>query len=304
VKARLSSAFLLILAFALPAWCAPPSPDRMLEAQKLIVTGQLDAAEKMIVSEMMLAPQDVNWITLLAELRLDQNRPQEALKLLDDADRLGGVTAPRAILASRIVSVMGRLDLAEKQLRTAIRLDPSNPVAPYFLARVLYTDNRFDESIEESNKAISLSPGNVRAYENLGLCYEGKNDPKTAEHWYLEAIRRETTSGSKTEWPMLDLATMMIRQNRYAEAKPYLEQALEINPHNAQSLFQMGILLEKTEDPNGALEKYRAAIQNDPRLAGAYYRAARLCKKLGYADEAAQDFDKFNHIHEQSQNQP
>ena len=101
---------------------------------------------------------------------------------------------------------------------------------------------------------------------------------------------------------MLDLATMMIHENRYAEAKPFLTQALDINPHNTDSLLQMGILLERTGDLKGALDQFRAAIESDkagdqPGGASAYYQAARLCKKLGYADEAAQDFNKFNELH-------
>jgi tetratricopeptide (TPR) repeat protein len=302
-KMRLAAVLVWTLAFAPPVWSALPTPDKMSEAKGLIDARELDRAEKIIVAEMMTTPQDPDWITLLAQVRLGQNRTREALKLLEDADQIAGITAARAMLISLAESQAGHMDLAEPPLRTAIRLDPFNASAHYFLGRLLYTDNRFDEAIEESNKAISLAPGFVRAYENLGLCYEGKHDLTEAERWYLKAIDREATSESKTEWPMLDLATMMIRENRYAEAKPYLTQAIDINPRNIQSLFQMGILLERTGDLKGALDQFRAAIQSDqagdqPGRASAYYRAALLCKKLGYADEATEDFKKFNEIHD------
>lgn len=300
---RLATVLVWTLAFAPPVWSALPAPDRMSEAKGLIDARRLDSAEKIIVAEMMTAPQDPDWITLLAEVRLGQNRTQEALRLLHDADRLAGITSARAMLISLAESQAGHMDLAEPPLRTAIRLDPFNASAHYFLGRLLYTDNRFDEAIEETNRAITLAPGLVRAYENLGLCYEGKHDLAEAERWYRKAIDQEATSENKTEWPMLDLATMMIHENRYAEAKPYLTQALDINPHNIQSLLQMGTLLERTGDLKGALDQFRAAIQSDqardqPDLGSAYYQAARLCKKLGYADEAAQDFNKFQEIHD------
>ena len=302
-KMKLAAVLVLILALPSPVFSAPPTPDKMSEAKGLIDAREIDRAEKIIVAEMMTAPRDADWITLLAQVRLGQNRTPEALKLLDDANQIAGITSSRAMLTSLAESQAGHMDLAEPPLRTAIRLDPFNASAHYFLGRLLYTDNRFDEAIEETNKAITLAPGFVRAYENLGLCYEGKHDPAEAERWYLKAIDREATGESKTEWPMLDLATMMIRQNRYAEAKPYLTQALDINPRNIQSLFQMGILLERTGDRKGALDQFRAAIQSDqagdqPGRASAYYRAALLCKKLGYADEATEDFKKFNEIHD------
>ena len=303
VKLRLATVLVWTLAFAPPVWSALSTPDEMSEAKKLIDARELESAEKIIVAEMMTAPQDADWITLLAQVRLGQNRTREALKLLDDADQIAGITATRAMLISLAESQAGHMDRAEPPLRTAIRLDPFNASAHYFLGRLLYTDNRFDESIEESNKAIALAPGFVRAYENLGLCYEGKHDQAEAERWYRKAIDQEASSGNKTEWPMVDLATMLIRENRYAEAKPYLSQALDINPRNIQSLFQMGTLLERTGDLKGALDQFRAAIQSDqagdqPGRASAYYRAALLCKKLGYADEATEDFKKFNEIHD------
>jgi tetratricopeptide (TPR) repeat protein len=182
----------------------------------------------------------------------------------------------------------------------AIRLDPSYAAAHYFLARLLYTKNRFEEAIQESKKTTALSPNFVRAYENLGLCYEGKQEFQEAERWYLEAIRWETKSGIQTEWPMLDLAKMLIRNNRIVEAKPHLLQALAINPKNPDAVFEMGVVLEKSGDSQAALQQYRKAIQLDSHLASAYYRAARICQKLGNEEEAQEDLAKFRRVSKKS----
>jgi len=251
---EICNALVLILAFSAPLSLARPATDDGLqEVRALIARRQLDSAERMIVSQMMTNPQDPELITLLAELRVDQGRTPEALTLLDDAERLGGVTPLRAQLAGLADTAAGRLDLAERQFRTAIRLDPKYAAAHYFLARTLYTRNHFEEAIKESKATIALSPAFVRAYENLGLCYEGKQQFEKAERWYLEAIRWETSGGTKSEWPLLDLATMLIRNNRAVEARPYLSQALAVNPRNAQVVFEMGVVLEKSGDSRGSL---------------------------------------------------
>jgi len=297
-RMRLTGALVCALVLGAPLWPVVAEPDKKSEAQELVDSRQLDGAEKLIVAEMMTSPRDPDWITLLAEVRLGQNRTAEALKLIDDANQLGAPTATRAMLISLAESQAGHMDRAEAPIRNAIQLEPNNATAHYFYARLLYTLNRFDESIEESKKTIELAPDFVRAYENLGLCYEGKYQIEEAERWYLKAIDRQASSNNKSEWPMLDLATMLIHENRFAEAKPYLMQALEINPNNTQALLQMGTLLEEAGDFKGALDQYRASIRNDqasqqPGLASAYYKAARLCKKLGYSDEATQDFNRF-----------
>jgi tetratricopeptide (TPR) repeat protein len=293
----------LVLALALAsAACAAATPERISEVKALIDSRQIDRAEKIIVDEMMSAPRDSDWITLLAEVRLGQNRTREALKLLDDANQIGGVTAAREMIISLAQSQAGHMDRAEAPIRSAIQLDPDNATAHYFLSRLLYTDNRFDEAIEEGNKTVALAPTFVRAYENLGLCYEGKRMLADAERNYRKAIELESTSDNKTEWPMLDLASMLVHENRQTEAKPLLTQALDINPDNTAALVQMGSLLEDAGELKGALDEFRLAIKSDarnqqPGLGAAYYKAARLCKKLGYTDEANEYFKKFNDLH-------
>jgi len=289
------------LMFASAACRALQVPEKQAEAKQLIDSRQLDSAEKLIVAEMMAAPRDPDWITLLAEVRLGQNRTREALKLIADANQIGGESASRDMLISLAQSQAGHMDRAEPPLRAAIQLDPSNATSHYFLARLLYTDNRFDEAIEETQKTIDLAPSFVRAYENMGLCYEGKYRLDEAERWYRKAIDLESASENKTEWPMIDLAILLMHQDRNADAKPYLDQALAINPLNTQALIQLGSLYEATGDIKAALDEYRAAIRSEhanlqPGLASAYYKAARLAKKLGYTEESQRYFKKFNEV--------
>src|SRR5579862_427242 len=243
-----------------------PSLDPNKDIASQIATNKLDSAEKIIVGRLVNQPRDADLITFLAEVRLNQGRAQEALRLTEDAEYIGGPTPQRVQIAGLAESAQGHLAPAEMDFRRAIQLDPKFVPAHYFLARLLYTRNRFDEAIQESKATIALSPDFVRAYENLGLCYEGKDDPKKAEEWYREAIRRNMESPSKTEWPMLDFATLLIRQDRIDEARPYLEQALALNPNNAQSHFQMGTLLEKAGNLQTSLDELKIAIKLDGKL--------------------------------------
>lgn len=299
--ARLIPVLTVAACLASPAQPASIPPDTKSETQRLIDTRQLDNAEKIIVQQMMDSPRDPDWITELAEVRLGQNRTREALQLIHSANIIAGMTAKRAMLISLAYSQAGYMDRAEGPIRKAIEIEPGNATAHYFLARLLYTDNRFDESIEESKKVIAIAPSFVRAYENLGLCYEGRYQRDEAEKWYRKAIELQSDSESKSEWPILDLAILMMHEERNDEAKPYLVEALEINPNNTQALVQMGTWLESGGDLRGALEQYRSAIRSDqnglqPGRAAAYYKAARLCKKLGYPEEAARDLAKFSEI--------
>jgi tetratricopeptide (TPR) repeat protein len=289
------------LVFALisaPLLAQVSSLDPNEDIESLIANKELDSAERIIVGRLVNQPTDAGLVTYLAEVRLNQGRAEQALRLAGDAEQIGGPTPLRSQIAGLAESAQGLLAPAEKDFRRAIELDPKFVPAHYFLARLLYTRNRFDEAIQESKATIALASDFVRAYENLGLCYEGKDDPKKAEAWYREAIRRNAESPDKTEWPMLDFATLLIRQDRIDEARPYLEQALALNPNNAQSHLQMGILLEKAGDPRTSLHEFRTAIKLDTKLSSALYRAARVCQKLGREDEAQRYFDEYKKLSE------
>ena len=77
-----------------------------------------------------------------------------------------------------------------------------------------------------------------------------------------------------------------------------MEQALSVNPNNAQSHLQMGILFDKAGNPSHSLDELRTAIKLDVNLAGALYRAARVCKKLGREEEARHYFDEYRRVTE------
>lgn len=285
--------FLLLASIAALTRAQVSSLDPNQDIRNLIALNQIPAAEKLVVSRLATQPHDADLITCLAEVRLNQRHPEEALRLVQNAEEVGGPTALRSQIAGLAETAQGRLASAEKHFRQAIELDPKFVPAHYYLARLLYTRNRFDEAIAESKATIALSPEFVRAYENLGLSYEGKDDSKQAEQWYREAARRNSDTSNKTEWPLLDLATLLVKQDRLNEAHPFLEQAIEINPNNPQAHLQMGILLEKSGASQRSLEELRSAIRLDKNLSSALYRAARVCQKLGRQEEAQHYFSEY-----------
>ena len=252
-KARRAERRLRFCVFSILAWLVvgllssfAVESGWIAQAESLIQSKKLADAEKMIVGKMVADPRDPVLITLLAQVRFDQRRYQEVLHLLDDADHLAGPSAKRATLRGLVAIVQSRMDLAEPNFRKAIRLDPKYAFAHYYLARLLYTENHFSEAIQESKAAIALAPNFARAYENLGLCYQGQGHLQQAKQSYLEAIRHEKNGGQSTEWPYLDLATMLIQNSQLADAKPYLFQALNLNPNNPDSHFQKATLFPYT----------------------------------------------------------
>jgi Tfp pilus assembly protein PilF len=89
---------------------------------------------------------------------------------------------------------------------------------------------------------------------------------------------------------------MLIRNDRVEEARPYLLDALKLNPNNAKSHLQMAVVLEKTGDLAGALQELQRTVSLDPTTADAHYRAARIYQRLGNRDLADKEFAQFQRI--------
>ena len=76
---------LIVIMVTGPLWAQGAFLDPNDEIQSLIASKQLDAAEKTIVSRLMSQPRDAALITDLAEVRLNQGRAEEALRLAEHA---------------------------------------------------------------------------------------------------------------------------------------------------------------------------------------------------------------------------
>jgi len=252
----------------------------------------ISRAEELVVAQLAREPRDADSIRLLAEIRLDQHRYRESLELLNEARELGDFSSGNRLLGGLNYMAVKRLDLAEPELRAAT-LDASNSRAFYYLGRLLYTKNQFADALANTQKAISLDPAFIRAYDNLGLCYQALGDVSDAKTAFLDGIHRQEETGQRIEWPALDLGAMLIEQGAYDEAKPYIQRAIAINPDSAEAHDRFGQILEEQGNLSDAISELQRAVALDPKLARAHYRAAHLYQRIGKADEARRELAEF-----------
>jgi Flp pilus assembly protein TadD len=77
------------------------------------------------------------------------------------------------------------------------------------------------------------------------------------------------------------LATILLSQQRLAEAVPHLEQAVAINPLHALGHFDLGVALAQAGRMDDAIASYGRALQADPSLAAAHRNLAQLLVARG-----------------------
>jgi tetratricopeptide (TPR) repeat protein len=129
-----------------------------------------------------------------------------------------------------------------------------------------------------------VTRGNFYAHQFLGEALEAENDLSGALALY-RAAANERPPYAKFKIHE-NIANILIRQGRNAEALMELKQAVEVNPDSSQAYGDMGSLKLMTNEHEEAAEYLRHAIDLDPRNKAAQINYGIALVELGRWNEA------------------
>lgn len=154
----------------------------------------------------------------------------------------------------------GNYDDAVKSLLRAADLNPSEPNCYFFLSRAYDSSpNQADEVIRRFRRFAELQPKNGRAlyYYAMSL-WKGKRaqdpdlDLKRIESLLTQAIALDPQLAEAH----LQLGNLYSDQNKYAEAIPEYNRAIELNSDVADAYYRLGQAYVRTGDKASAQEKF------------------------------------------------
>ena len=176
------------------------------------------------------------------------------------------------------------LDIGEgalHELQTAIQLNPRNAELHYQLARFFYSQSQVAESVAASEKAIALEPDYADVYTNLGLCYESLGEEAKARSNFERAIEINRRLQRSDEWPFLNYASLLIKQEAAERGLVLLDEALRQNPRSGRAYYLRGKALRKLERLTEAKRELERSIALDPQDPSPFYELGMLLRKLG-----------------------
>ena len=182
---------------------------------------------------------------------------------------------------------------ALEEMRTAIALNPGNPELHYQLARLHYTEQRFQESIAASEKALALVSEYPEVYNNLALCYQALSENDRAVENFERAVLLTRKSQARDEWPFINYAAFLMKQGSFEKSLPLLREAIAVNPGSAKSYYYLGRALRNLNqiaEAQAALEK---SVQLDSEDPAAQYQLATLLTRKGDRTRAKVFFERF-----------
>jgi eukaryotic-like serine/threonine-protein kinase len=147
--------------------------------------------------------------------------------------------------------------LALEQATQAVALGPDLAIAHTALGRAMLADGRGEEAERHLEKALELEPGQPAALISLGAAAAARQDLKSAEKRYREAI-----ASAPEDWqPLGELGQMLYKSARYQEAADAWKRCAELVPDNATIHRNLGAAYHALDRPDAAAKAFQTSLQ-------------------------------------------
>jgi adenylate cyclase len=197
------------------------------------------------------------------ELRFVHGHDEDALSSGERALEINPGLAEAHCIKARYLEEESRTDEAEKQIRTALKLDPESWEVNREVARMLFRHGHIREAIPYFEKAASLNDTDWHNPNMLVTCYEAVGD----------------------ETEMLRAA---------ATVRERVQRAIAMDPTNGTALACGAHVLAALGDKDRSRQWMRRALVLDPdNLVMRYNTACTALRRLGDPEEALKTLQPF-----------
>lgn len=173
----------------------------------------------------------------------------------------------------------------EYLIRRALEFDPDNTDALYDLASMLRVLRRYDEALELLERLRRRAPGDFQVLADVGRCLSGLR--RFAE---AEAVLRRALEGLDEANTRYDLAYVLDRTGRLAEAVAEYQHALDRNPNHKDALNNLGVAFVREGRLNEAARQFERLLATDPENADAHTNLGVVLLTQGARDQAVHEF--------------
>jgi len=218
--------------------------NQFLLAKLLISNNQLDDSRVLLKKLAKSYPNKAEPRELEGRIALAQNKPQEAIKLLQAALNIKKNTSATMHLATAQI-LSGEIELGLTTLRQQVKKEPENILLRKLFAEHLRKQNQTNEAIQQYKKIISHQPNNILVLNNLSwlLAQQGNIEPA------LEYIQKAHDAVPLNPLIMDTYSLILMKKERYIQAKELLNKAMMSAPNNLSIQFHLSqVLLKLNKD--------------------------------------------------------
>jgi tetratricopeptide (TPR) repeat protein len=171
-------------------------------------------------------------------------------------------------------------------------LGPASPVPWVELGYALELSHRYDEALEQYDRAAEVAPRDPLGPLTAGLRAARWGEPELAEPRLVEALRRDTRNAEA--WHALGLARARLGNLEGAAAAYH--SGLRADPRALENHLGLATLAVLRGDASAALGEYDAIVSARPQFADAHLGRSWALMKLGRLDDAQRALDRAQEL--------
>jgi protein O-GlcNAc transferase len=218
----------------------------------------------------------------------DQGRPEEALKLYDEAVALAPTMARGHLNRGNALMTLGDFDAAGAAYQAALVHDSALAGAHYNLGNALARRKRWEEACTAYRRALQLKPAFADAEVALGAALEELAELAEAAASYRRALKLQPDYA-----PVYgNLAGVLLKLKQPGEAVACFRQALKLDPKLTTLYYKLGLALEQLQQHDAAIATYRQMLQHHPDNVPAHGMLGIQLLKTGRLIEAVECFQR------------
>ena len=167
-----------------------------------------------------------------------------------------------------------------------LAVDSASSIGHSAMANVAYKENRVDDGLEHSRRAVELAPDFAEGYNALGVGLARQGRTADAIAAYEKALALKPTFDEAET----NLGVAIAAQGDPAGAIAHYTRALEINPNSSNAQVDWGNALVRLGRTDEAIEHYTAALRLRPDNADAHHNWGVALARQGRYAEAIEQF--------------
>lgn len=260
-------------------------------------TGRLPDARRIINAALARADKtQADWHSLLADVEERSGDPAAAARQHQRAAELDPSEKHLLAFGSHLTKYSATNAALELYTHAVTRHPRSAPLrVGYGVA--LHAASRHDEAVAALCAAVDLNPADPRAIYFLGELHDVSAALASEVSHRLE---RFTQLYPRNAAAQHFFALSLLKRNPPAlkQAESHLLAASQLDPGNAATWLQLGILHERAGRDAAAEAAWRKAVSLAPDSEQAHYRLGRLYQRTGRNTLAQQELARYQQLHQ------
>jgi tetratricopeptide (TPR) repeat protein len=241
----------------------PNNPEKIYElAKSALREGKHDIAEKVYHELCVNAPKAARPIVGKARVFVGREDLDQALKLLDEAEKKNPNFVHLYTERGEIYGAMSKWDEAIKSFEKAISLSPLNAFRYKSAADMLFQVKKYREAADLLSKAVQNELDFPDLYHFLSQANFALKDYKLAAKYIRTALNEDPENVVYLN----QLGISLKELDMCGEAQKVYNKIIKIDPGNAPALYNKAILLWAKNDRLDAVKSLERLLKKHPNF--------------------------------------